>query len=86
MVKDKNTCYDGIVTKEVKDDKEVYDFCKRVTALYKRKLKGDEPTEKEFYDLYIETDRARAGAGAGAGAEQYEIMADELIKLLEEAK
>jgi hypothetical protein len=54
--------------KEVKEDKEVYGFCKEVVALYKRKLKGDTPTEDEFYELYKKIDRARAGAWAGAGA------------------
>lgn len=54
--------------KEVKADKELLGFCKQVVALYKRKLAGDTPTEEEFYDLYLEIDRAGAGAWAGAGA------------------
>jgi hypothetical protein len=54
--------------KEVKDDKEVYGFCKEVVALYKRKIAGDTPTEDEFYQLYLKIDRARARAGAWARA------------------
>lgn len=54
--------------KEVQEDKEVFGFCEEVAGLYKRKLKGDTPTEKEFYDLYLKIDRARAWAWAGAGA------------------
>lgn len=64
--------------KEVQEDKEIFGFCEEVVALYKRKLKGDTPSEDEFYQLYLKIDRAGAGArarawagawaGAGAGA------------------
>lgn len=54
--------------KDVKDDTEVYGFCEEVVALYKRKIAGDAPTEKEFYDLYLKIDGARAWAWAWAGA------------------
>ncbi len=58
--------------KEVKADKEIYGYCKEVVGLYKRKLKGKEVTEDEFYELYLKIDqawaRARAGAWAWAGA------------------
>ena len=84
---------------EVIDDKEVYGFCEEVVALYKRILNGEQPTEDEFYDLYLKIDVtwawARAGAGARAGAwarawaeawaGAYEQMADKLIELLENA-
>lgn len=72
--------------KEVKDDKEVYGFCKEVVALYKRVIAGDEPTEKEFYDLHIKIDGAGAWAWAGAYDESVDTAADKLIQLLEEAK
>src|ERR1700747_3635551 len=52
----------------VKDDKEVYGFCEEVAALYKRKLKGETVTEKEFYDLYIRIDETWAWAWAWAWA------------------
>lgn len=56
--------------KEVAEDKEVMGWCEEVVALYKREIAGDDPTEKEFYDLYVKIDGAwaRAWAGAWAGA------------------
>ena len=58
--------------KEVQDDKEVFDFCKEVVALYQRVIKGEKVSEDEFYELYLKIDRAGARAGvwarAGAGA------------------
>ena len=54
---------------EIKEGKELYGFCEEVVALYKRVIKGDNPSEEEFYTLYKKIDaRARARAWARARA------------------
>ena len=74
---------------ELKDNKEVYGFCKEVVALYKRKIAGDTPTKNEFSLLQKKIEEARAMpatlAGALAWAQQYDILATQLLKLLKDA-
>lgn len=55
--------------KGIRDDKETYASCEDVVALYKRKLAGDDSTEKEFEELYrrISGDWAHALASAWVG-------------------
>ena len=74
--------------KEVQEDKEVYELCEEVVALYKRTL-TEKVSEDEFYELYLKIDRSWAGAGAWAGADyekQFIVMSEKLLELIRECE
>lgn len=53
--------------KEIKEDAELYSWCEKVVALYRRSM-TEKVKESEYYELYEKIDRAGAKARAGARA------------------